>query len=469
MAKTTVTDAFFMANVTQTQAMSNSKKASTDGASFSKTMSNINVNDADTVLNVAKTEENAKASSGTDRSDNRTEKTLEKKTDMTQADENKKTTAEATDVRDDEKLPEETVSKANDVKDAIKDAFGVSDDELEEAMAVLGLTIVDLLNPDSLKDLMMDLAQVEDSLELLTNAELYDGMQQVINLANECVLQLADEFEIPTEELTGMLDDKQLFEDAISGAKNDGIQMMTSGALATEGEDSERHIVDVKITADDSVRTVAPNTTGKTETFSNVQSASKSTNDTNENAGMMNQMTTQTVSVNTLGEVVETIERFSSAYSDGREIVSQVTESIKLNISAESTTMEMQLHPASLGTVNMQISSQNGVVTAQLLVQNEAVKSALESQLVQLQETFKEQGQQVEAVSVSVANYDLNRGMNDNPEERERENAFRMGRAARRRLNLDSITEDEMEELSEDEQVNADMMRRQGNSIDFMA
>ena len=132
--------------------------------------------------------------------------------------------------------------------------------------------------------------------------------------------------------------------------------------------------------------------------------------------------------------------------------------------------MEMQLHPASLGTVNMNIASTNGVVTAHILVQDEAVKAALEAQLITLQETFDEQGMKVEAVEVAVANYDLNKGSDNTSGEDAQKQGTTAGRVgSRRRINLNDLDEEALEELSDEEQIAADMMASSGNSVDFTA
>ena len=181
--------------------------------------------------------------------------------------------------------------------------------------------------------------------------------------------------------------------------------------------------------------------------------------------------TTVETTVNNLGEVIETVTHYTSANAEAESIMSQVTETIRVNYSPDTTSMELQLHPASLGTVNMNIASTNGVVTAHILVQNEAVKAALESQLITLQETFNEQGQKVEAVEVSVANYDLNRGTgSDTGDGNTNRDPARAGRVGtRRRINLGDLEEGDIEELSEEEKLTADMMARSGNSVDFTA
>ena len=70
----------------------------------------------------------------------------------------------------------------------------------------------------------------------------------------------------------------------------------------------------------------------------------------------------------------------------------QILDYMKLQLRPGMDQLEMQLHPASLGTVHIQIVSRGGEVTAQFHVQNESVKAALESQISELKENLRDQG-----------------------------------------------------------------------------
>ena len=72
-----------------------------------------------------------------------------------------------------------------------------------------------------------------------------------------------------------------------------------------------------------------------------------------------------------------------------RDIVYQLTEAVKVEISPENTRLEMSLNPESLGKVNLNITSKDGVMTAQITTQNEISKEALESQLQILKENIE--------------------------------------------------------------------------------
>ena len=172
-------------------------------------------------------------------------------------------------------------------------------------------------------------------------------------------------------------------------------------------------------------------------------------------------VTNQTV--NTVGDIVETVTSYTTG-TDTDNIMRQVTDYVKVHISDDVTKMEIELHPASLGTVNMQINSQNGQITAHLTVQNELVKSVLETQMIKLQETFDEQGTKVSAIEVTVAEYSLN-SQSDNNYSEER-NGRNYG-SKKKGINLNEIGS--LDELDEEEQLEAKVMEMNGSSVNYTA
>ncbi len=295
----------------------------------------------------------------------------------------------------------------------------------------------------------------------------------------------------------GMNTDQMPISDKEVETKDAGASQLNTENNRTAGTEAKAVTVEVKGTpetktetqtrpleATEEVKTddpLARTSVGTTETFKaatkSQESELKGENENTQNASRFvdtqaietatpQQTTVVNTEVNNLGQVVETVTTYSN--DTANSIMSQVTESIRVNYTPDTTSMELQLHPASLGTVNMNIASTNGVVTAHILVENDAVKAALESQLLTLQQTFDEQGMKVEAVEVAVANYDLNKG-NENGagEDAQKQNAS-AGRISRRRnINLNDLDEEDMEDLSEEEQISADMMARSGNSMDY--
>ena len=400
-------------------------------------------------------------------------------------------------------LAEEISEITNQIVDKIKSEFEVTDEEIEEAMEVLGLTIADLTKPAELRNLLMELTGTSDSIELLTNVELYDSVKEVTDFASNLFTEVAKDFSLSTEQLTEMINTES-FEEAlnevdVSVKTNEAeteadaevvsevtVDKTTDAALAFENSDKANANETKPVESNNSneseevpidTEKKAPDKIEKPESFaqSNLMN-DEAMNERSENRKNFNfdssknqeftfnqtqSVTNQTV--NTVGDIVETVTSYTTG-ADTDNIMRQVTDYVKVHISDDVTKMEIELHPASLGTVNMQINSQNGQITAHLTVQNELVKSVLETQMIKLQETFDEQGTKVSAIEVTVAEYSLN-SQSDNNYSEER-NGRNYG-SKKKGINLNEIGS--LDELDEEEQLEAKVMEMNGSSVNYTA
>ena len=400
-------------------------------------------------------------------------------------------------------LAEEISEITNQIVDKIKSEFEVTDEEIEEAMEVLGLTIADLTKPAELRNLLMELTGTTDSIELLTNVELYDSVKEVTDFASNLFTEVAKDFSLSTEQLTEMINTES-FEEAlnevdVSVTSNEAeteadaevvsevtVDKTTDAALAFENSDKANANETKPVESNNSneseevpidTEKKAPDKIEKPESFtqSNLMN-DEAMNERSENRknfnfdnsnnqdlslGQTGTVTNQTV--NTVGDIVETVTSYTTG-ADTDNIMRQVTDYVKVHISEDVTKMEIELHPASLGTVNMQINSQNGQITAHLTVQNELVKSVLETQMIKLQETFDEQGTKVSAIEVTVAEYSLN-SQSDNNYSEER-NGRNYG-SKKKGINLNEIGS--LDELDEEEQLEAKVMEMNGSSVNYTA
>ena len=402
-------------------------------------------------------------------------------------------------------LAEEISEITNQIVGKIKSEFEVTDEEIEEAMEVLGLTIADLTKPAELRNLLMELTGTSDSIELLTNVELYDSVKEVTDFASNLFTEVAKDFSLSTEQLTEMINTES-FEEAlnevnVSVKTNEAeaeveaeaeivsevtVDKTTDAALSFENSDkadaNETKPVDSNNSNESEEVPIdtekkAPDKIEKPESFTqsnlmndeamNVRSENRknfnfdNSNNQDLSLGQTGTVTNQTV--NTVGDIVETVTSYTTG-ADTDNIMRQVTDYVKVHISDDVTKMEIELHPASLGTVNMQINSQNGQITAHLTVQNELVKSVLETQMIKLQETFDEQGTKVSAIEVTVAEYSLN-SQSDNNYSEER-NGRNYG-SKKKGINLNEIGS--LDELDEEEQLEAKVMEMNGSSVNYTA
>ena len=152
---------------------------------------------------------------------------------------------------------------------------------------------------------------------------------------------------------------------------------------------------------------------------------------------------------------------------DTQDIMRQIMDYMRIQVKPDMSNLEMQLHPESLGTLQIQVSSKGGVVTANFITQNEAVKAALESQMIQLKESFAEQGVKVEAVEVTVQTHQFEQNLEQG---RGRQSSEPDKKSKTRRIQLNGdLTMETLEELEEDEQLAAQMMAANGNTVDYTA
>ena len=152
-----------------------------------------------------------------------------------------------------------------------------------------------------------------------------------------------------------------------------------------------------------------------------------------------------------------------------REIADQILDYIRSQRNEDFSSVEMQLHPASLGSLQIRVANQGGVMTANFITQNEQVKAVLENQLVQLQDQLKEAGVKVEAVEVTVAahQFEQNLQQGDGSAQNGREQSE--GRRVRRLRLGGEFGEDELEALSEEDRIAAEMMQANGQTVDLQA
>ena len=153
---------------------------------------------------------------------------------------------------------------------------------------------------------------------------------------------------------------------------------------------------------------------------------------------------------------------------DTNEIMNQILDYMKIQLKPGMDQLTMQLHPESLGTLHVQITSKGGEVTAQFQVQNEAVKAAIESQLVELKDSLKEQGIKVEAVEVTVESHAFESNLWQG-QGRDENASYQNNRKTPRRINLNELSESLEELEGEEEKLAAEMMEVNGNTVDYTA
>lgn len=394
----------------------------------------------------------------TDRSDGRRGDSLKngdrQRDNLVHASDDKRTDNEKKDAKDLEKAQEVLETIVQNLIGQITGTFSISEEELQGIMDDLGMTKMDLTDPASLNELLMNISGAQDSFALLTDENLYGNVKGIMNLQNELVGQAREDLKLTPEE----------WQQTVAGIAQETVAEPV-----------------ITVETDDTVNTAAGSQTGPTQEPEILENQAVQ-NTQGEKAGDFgekqehaangehgNLLLQNLKEGNFLTQLQQTAQTEEAGQTDTQYIMRQIMDYMKVSVKPDSSDLEMQLHPQSLGTLHIQMAAKNGVVTANFITENDTVKAALESQMVQLKENFAEQGIKVEAIEVTVQTHpfeqNLEQGRDGNGS---REAEAGVGRRRTRRINLNTaFAEDEPQ--TEEDRIAADMMSANGNTVDFTA
>ena len=394
---------------------------------------------------------------------------------------------------------------AADVKDAITEAgnqlvkdvakeLNMSEEDVQNAMQILGLTVADLLNPQNLIQLVTTLTGETDSMGILTDGNLYQSLQNLLQTADELRSDISKTFQLSDEQLQSVIDTVSKQAEASEPAVTADNTAEHKPAKAQESPNTQQfdvlktaqngEVTQVKVTVDNQS---GSRTEGNAEVVTLTgQSVTDNSEDSSESdltgdtAGksILDQIVNSLGKVNTsvsasTGTFQETMAQSATQTSDMQSVVNQITEYMKVQMKPDITSMELQLHPQNLGTVNVVVSAaRDGTMMAHFTAQNETVKAAIESQVVQLQQRFEDQGIKVNAVEVTVQSHqfeqNLEQGAQQQPDTGN--TGTKSGRSIRRiNLGEPDSQEADMEQMDDAGKITAQMMAANGNTVDYTA
>ena len=334
-----------------------------------------------------------------------------------------------------------------DIKDAIKEEFNVSDEDIKVAMELLGLTALDLLSTAKVAELIEQLTGT-DALTLITNEDMMQSFNNIINVVDEANADIAGMLGVKTEEVGIVL------------GQNDIAPVVNSEDTAKQDNVKE---ADAK-NADDNINQTVDNQESLSEVLAKkitTESDGKAKNNMSESNEANNKVTYADVADNMISNITDTFaDIITEDISTVKEadIVNQVIDSVKLMASRELTSMEVMLNPEHLGSVHITVTARNGIVSAQIAAQNEQVKTALENQMVTLREQFESQGLKVDAVEITVMAHSFEAGQNFGQSESERKQGESK---VHRKLDLSSF--------EEDLESTAPAPKAEGSSVEYLA
>ncbi|MDE7313751.1 MAG: flagellar hook-length control protein FliK [Eubacterium sp.] len=419
----------------------------------------------------------------------------------------------------------EAVEEAvQEIKESIKENLGVDEEQLEAAMELLGLTQADLLDPQQLVALAVELTGSEDAgMMLFTDnfqvvmqetSAITDGLLQELGMSMEQLMTHVQEaMENVEQPIETMLPDEQAADTPVQEAPQQTVtaqEVQQAPQAAVQPQETPRTEAvqtnqaqqaqpqeDAK-TAQDAQQAVSVSEAQPQEE-KQVQQAQNQPQQENEQDAQ--QQTAQAQPQDALKTAKEPQEQTRFDFHANvqqqepavnvqapqnlsseaplpqinmQDVIDQIVEYTRVNLSEDVKSIEMQLNPANLGKVYLHVSEKQGAVTAQLTAQNENIKEALVQQAAILKDNLNQQGIKVDAVEVSVGAHEFESNLErdaHSQEEQARQQEENNRRHSRRSIHLgDGDSLDGISGLmSEEEALVARIMRDNGNNVDFKA
>lgn len=332
-----------------------------------------------------------------------------------------------------EEVMEVLQSAIQQIQQTLMQQLDLTPEQLEQIMQDEGITDVQLLDPEIINQLILDTAGAEEPMALVMDEKLYTTQQVVTQNCQEILQDMKKQLEGQEHKLPEAIQ-------SLADSKHEELQQQT--IPVSNKTDMENG--------------------GKQNSQEGSQDHNRSQNVTQQIVFQNYTAQVQTVSQNGIQGENNTLTYMD--VPDSRQITDQILDYIKVSMKPENTVLDMQLHPESLGTLHIQISAKEGIMTAHFTASSEAVKTVLENQIVALKENFLQQDIKVEAIEVTVETHQFESNL-EQGRERGGEPAER--KPKRRKLDMNSL--ESGEELTETEQIITDMMAANGNSVDYLA
>ncbi|MDE7322551.1 MAG: flagellar hook-length control protein FliK [Lachnospiraceae bacterium] len=392
----------------------------------------------------------------------------------------------------DEMTIDEIANALEQIIEQIKQILDITDEELLSGMEDLNMKPLDLMNSDNMAQLVTAVSGEDSVISLVADEELYTALQDITEMVDAKVNDLLENTGLTSEELDAVLQklqelESQKLEEQMGDAEivpsdsqeDPDMEQADAGQIPKQPvvikedntQSAKKYDSLPENQQENPMETLTDNRTRNTgrDTRDNDNKESKNFGQNNASQNLQN-------NVNEAGSTVaEGVEKFTSESTEN--ILRQLADMVKIVKNENLTEMELQLHPASLGTVNVSLTTKGGVVTAQFTTQNEAVKAAIEAQASQLQTNLEEQGVKIEAIEVSVASHEMERNLDkegSGQQQSEEQRAERIQGTRRRSINLRALGEDgeleqEMSGADDATRIAMEMMAANGNTMDLLA
>ena len=450
--------------------------------------------------------------------------------DIQKADDSGLSTADADEI---------TKRVSSQIVEKVTEDLDITEDKLCEIMQMLGITSMELLQPENLTALFANATGIENNpQELVLNSDftgLYADVMDIASqnqalleavsnmevLENPQVLEIFTEPDNPGEintasaeediakvQISDVTDETEepVFQqpqvkseaigtsDSISASEDNTVsgsqgmletaeveasnisetavssESIDSSETEMQPTDSKRDRTDLaedtlsQQVSDESVSLKSEKQVMKTDLNSDSSSDERSFDDKSENR-VLHTMINEQMQPEGVFEAFDVQPKYTSVNTT--DIIRQIVDQISIAKTTGESVIEMQLNPENLGKLYINVTERNSEITARIAVSNETVKNALESQMAALRENLQDANIRVNDVEITIATHEFERNLEQNAGN---ENGRQDGQQFTHQSSSNGgIRTGHNETASDEAGLAAQIMRDNGNSVDFMA
>lgn len=243
-----------------------------------------------------------------------------------------------------------------------------------------------------------------------------------------------------------------------------GSQGMLETAEVEASNISETAVSSESIDSSETVSLKSEKQVMKTDLNSDNSSDERSFDDKSENR-VLHTMINEQMQPEGVFEAFDVQPKYTSVNTT--DIIRQIVDQISIVKTTGESVIEMQLNPENLGKLYINVTERNSEITARIAVSNETVKNALESQMAALRENLQDANIRVNDVEITIATHEFERNLEQNAGN---ENGRQDGQQFTHQSSSNGGNRTGHNEAASDEAgLAAQIMRDNGNSVDFMA
>ena len=401
---------------------------------------------------------------------------------------------------------------SSQIVEKVTEDLDITEDKLCEIMQMLGITSMELLQPENLTALFANATGIENNpqelvlnsdftglyadvmdiasqnqalLEAVSNMEVLENPQVLEiftepdnpgeintaspeeNIAKVQISDVTDETEEPVFQQPQVKSEAMGTSETISASEDNtvsGSQGMLETAEVEASNISETAVSSESIDSSETVSLKSEKQVMKTDLNSDSSSDERSFDDKSENR-VLHTMINEQMQPEGVFEAFDVQPKYTSVNTT--DIIRQIVDQISIAKTTGESVIEMQLNPENLGKLYINVTERNSEITARIAVSNETVKNALESQMAALRENLQDANIRVNDVEITIATHEFERNLEQNAGN---ENGRQDGQQFTHQSSSNGGNRTGHNETASDEAgLAAQIMRDNGNSVDFMA